>query len=194
MASSTLPGGSRRTTGTKGSVLRTTAAATWAWPSWTPPHASPVPVDPHADSCFCEDAGQVRDTCRRVLPRLPGATGRPGARGLVLPEEHEVLVGVSGRYRPGCFLRTSWSGSGGAGATVGGSRPAAIICGWWPTTWGGRAPRPAAWRSMLAAERRRFLASVGRRSTNHALERRDPQRPVPDPAGRGRPIRDRPAG
>jgi hypothetical protein len=33
--------------------------------------------------------------------------------------------------------------------------------------------------SMLAAERRRFLASVGRRSTNQALERREPERRYP---------------
>lgn len=33
--------------------------------------------------------------------------------------------------------------------------------------------------SVLAAERRRFLATVGRRSTNQALERRDPQRRHP---------------
>ncbi|MEV7803162.1 Tn3 family transposase [Microbispora sp. NPDC088329] len=33
--------------------------------------------------------------------------------------------------------------------------------------------------SALAAERRRFLASVGRRSTNQALERREPQRRYP---------------
>ena len=33
--------------------------------------------------------------------------------------------------------------------------------------------------SMLPAERRRFLAAVGRRSTNQALERRDPQRRYP---------------
>jgi hypothetical protein len=30
--------------------------------------------------------------------------------------------------------------------------------------------------SMLPAERRRFLAAVGRRSASQALERRDPQR------------------
>lgn len=33
--------------------------------------------------------------------------------------------------------------------------------------------------SMLAAERRRFLATVGRRSTNQALERREPERRYP---------------
>lgn len=33
--------------------------------------------------------------------------------------------------------------------------------------------------SMLPAERRRFLATVGRRSTNQALERRDPDRRYP---------------
>ncbi len=33
--------------------------------------------------------------------------------------------------------------------------------------------------SMLAAERRRFLATVGRRSTNQALARREPQRRHP---------------
>jgi hypothetical protein len=33
--------------------------------------------------------------------------------------------------------------------------------------------------SMLPAERRRFLATVGRRSTNQALERRDPERRYP---------------
>jgi Domain of unknown function (DUF4158) len=33
--------------------------------------------------------------------------------------------------------------------------------------------------SVLAAERRRFLATVGRRSTNQALQRRDPQRRHP---------------
>jgi hypothetical protein len=33
--------------------------------------------------------------------------------------------------------------------------------------------------SMLPAERRRFLASVGRRSTNQAMQRRDPERRYP---------------
>ena len=47
--------------------------------------------------------------------------------------------------------------------------------------------------SMLPAERRRFLATVGRRSTSQALERRDGS-PVPDLAGAGGPVRGRPAG
>jgi hypothetical protein len=34
--------------------------------------------------------------------------------------------------------------------------------------------------SMLPAERRRFLASVGRRSTNQAMQRRDPERRYPN--------------
>jgi hypothetical protein len=48
--------------------------------------------------------------------------------------------------------------------------------------------------SALPAERRRFLAAVGRRLTPQQLTRRDADRRSPDPAHPGGPVRGRRAG
>jgi hypothetical protein len=48
--------------------------------------------------------------------------------------------------------------------------------------------------SVLPAERRRFLATVGRRLTAQALTRREPERRYPDPADRVGAVGDRGAG